>query len=738
MPAPVVILALPRVAMLTLCALWTLCTASCGTESPVAASGCSDDQIDKSAVVQVTDSSGKAVTGTFEFDVSTMGSGTKKELQFAIANPAPTLTARALTIKSVKVVETDNSDKPLADQAFSCVGPEGKACAEATWPPLIPSGFAAACAPSGAKTTTSFVVRYQRMGSPDVRRLKIALVFGGDSKQGDTPYLMTMATRLGTPKLECTPPVTDFGKVGLAEGATGTVSCANTGKADAQIFGAKMLGSLPLTAQLGNYAVSAVAPLPDGKTITVAAGQALEIPVSFGKLTTEAKSQAILRFNTNDQAKPEVNLYFNVNTSGPCLTLEPNKQLDFLIQPVGVPVAKELKLKSCGTEDLQISALTIAEGAEQGFGIDFGTTCFGGKAPSDASPLVIPKGSLCTVNVSYAAPKLGATNKGTLLVKSTAGEATLPLAGQAPTSVQCPKACMTVKLANGGSLAGEVIPQSQLKLDASCATATSTGTPITKYKWSVQQPLGSYAVLSPSDAVKTVSFQPNIAGKYTFSLEIADSLGTPGCSASTYELNVISDDKIHVELIWDTPSDPNKTDIGNDLGKLPDGKYAGTDMDLHFAHPLALDDPAQKDLDGNGEPDPWYSACYDCNLFNPLTQWGDISSYDDDAILELDDKDGWGPENIGLHVPEAGKVYHIGAAYLSAWTFGKSTPTVRIYLDGKLAATKIGPAMDEKDLWCAATVSWSPNAIDKCKGADSAGHLLKKKYPNPTGIKCKK
>jgi hypothetical protein len=128
-------------------------------------------------------------------------------------------------------------------------------------------------------------------------------------------------------------------------------------------------------------------------------------------------------------------------------------------------------------------------------------------------------------------------------------------------------------------------------------------------------------------------------------------------------------------------------------------------------------------------------------VLNTLPQWGDLSDYDDDATLDRDDKDGWGPENINLFLPEQAVQYFVGVYYWSANGFGKSTPTVRIYLDGQSTpfVVKTGPLMAQGELWCAGRVSWKPSAVVPCKNADTQGNLLHKAVPlpSPAALKCK-
>ena len=702
-------------------------TTSCSTDGAGPTDGaCGNENIDRSATLQVLDSAGKTAVAAYDIDIAALASGANRDTLFTIANAANAITGRALVVKSVVLLETDGDDNPTPDKAFSCLTADGKDCVGAVWPAIIPAGLDKSCAPTGAVAAAKLTIRYTRGGAPDLRRLKLAVSFGGDAKLGDTPWTATFATRLGSPKISCSPLATDFGKIGLSEGATSTVTCANTGKGAGLITGATMLGSLPLHAKLGDFVITAASPLPLGKSVAIAAGQSIDITVSFDKLLSEQKAQAILRLNTSEAGKEQLDLSFVVNTTGPCATFSPNVPMDFGEQPVGKPQAKEILIKSCGTEDLQLTSVAIAASSDPGFSLSFGSTCFSGKQPSVAAPFVIAKGTVCSLTVIYTAPQLGANSKGKLVMQGNSGTSELALSGQAPSSIQCPSACMTVKLASGVAITGEVLPQSKLKFDASCSQPAASGQAIAKYKWALQQPLGSYATFAPSGSVKAPQLQPNIAGKYTISLDIADAADTQGCKPISYDLNVLSDDKLYVELTWDTPADPDKTD---EQAVTPGAKLVGSDLDLHLAHAEATDEVGQADVDKNGEPDPWYAPCLDCSVWNVIGKWGTADNYDDDAALDRDDKDGWGPEIIAIHVPQVGVAYHIGVYYFSHNGFGKSTPTIKVYLDGKLAATKVGPVMDMLDMWCVGKTSWTPNQFVPCKGADAKGDLLTKKYP---------
>ncbi len=724
---------LGRWAALGLTAATTL--AGCSSDGATAASACGNaGNLDKTATISVQDgSAGTPAKSLYEWDISTLSSGSSKQLTLAIRNNAPAVSARPLAVKSVTVSETTGTGGEVSTPNFACSGPGDKPCDSANWPQVVPAGYDAACKPAGAAESVQFTIKYTRTGALSLRRYKVAIVFDGDVQQGSKPYVIEVATRLGTPSISCSPNPADFGKIGLAEAASTTVVCINQGKADLQMSDIKLLGSLPVTIGMAGLTLDAATPLPASATVTIAADDSLTITGTIAKLTSEQKMAAILRFATNDPSKPQIDLTWQANASGPCVSLS-KTSFDFGLSQVGVSQVQELQIKSCGADDLVITGAEITQGAEQGFAVGFATSCFSGQAPTAAAPVSVPQGLTCSLQVIYTAPQLGAISAGKLTVHTSAGERTVLLSGKGESQVSCPKACMTLKnLADSSPVIGQaVIPQTKLVLDASCSTPGSSGQAITKYKWSLTQPPDSYAVLTPSDAVKIPQIQPNSAGAYTISLDVIDAADVHACAPAVYKLNVTPDDKLHIELTWDTPGDPDKTDVGIDAkGKKADGTYAGTDLDLHLASALAEDQAGQKDYDKNGVPDPWFAVCYDCSVFNGYPDWDEFGNYLDNPKLDRDDKDGWGPEIIYVKEPPAGEVYTIGVLYNAAHAFGKSIPTVRVFLDGQLQATvnKVGPEMVEGDLWCAGQVSWQPNNFKPCKGADAQGNLLTHKYP---------
>ena len=273
----------------------------------------------------------------------------------------------------------------------------------------------------------------------------------------------------------------------------------------------------------------------------------------------------------------------------------------------------------------------------------------------------------------------------------------------------CPMA--VIQCAEGN----EVIPQTVLHLygDQSYAVA---GT-IAQWHWSVEQPLGSQSVFVPSDTFPNPTFEANVAGTYSFQLTVYNEQNVPSCVPDTFEVVVIPDEAIHVELLWQTPEDPDETD---------EGPEAGSDLDLHFTHPWA----GGPDLDGDGQPDGWFDQPFDCFWFNAHPEWGSFDpSIDDNPGLDRDDTDGAGPEIVNLNIPDD-VLYRIGVHYWNDHGYGASVATVRVYIYSQLVFEVSDVTLEEKDMWEVCTIDWPSGAVQLVTN-QSGEHKITPNYQNP-------
>lgn len=178
--------------------------------------------------------------------------------------------------------------------------------------------------------------------------------------------------------------------------------------------------------------------------------------------------------------------------------------------------------------------------------------------------------------------------------------------------------------------------------------ATVTGTlmasdaALTNIAWSqVQYPMGSTAAApSPVNQLET-RITPDIVGEYELHLDIQDANGfTAGCDV---QVRAVSDEGLRVELFWNSFAD----------------------MDVHVMDPAGTR---------------WFTNldCYYANCRSGLP-WGGPTTADNPR-LDIDDTNGFGPENINIQEPVPG-VYRVA---VDAFRGGGSV-SVRIYCGGSVS-----------------------------------------------------
>lgn len=738
--------------LVLLCGLASLFAACSSDPSGTGSTGtasCPDPaHLDVKATLSVTDSAGGPAKDVYALDVSTAGA--KKDFTFQIGNVANVTTARELVVKSLTLAETELDGSPAKTTDFTCVGPDGKACEASVWMPVVPAGLDPSCASKGAVTSQPFTIRYTKGSVVQKHRLRVTLQVTGDPVAEKAPRVITFESQTGVPSLTCSPKDVDFGLVALGVDATpSTVHCANVGSDTVFIEKAELLTQtgMPLTVTFGPATVQ---PGPDKAYtgtpgVAIEPGDSLDITAKLAKLASTAHASATLQLRSNSPATPVTEIHYLVNTTGPCILVNEPDPLDLGATSIGQTVSKPVTIQNCGSEDLVITSIALAAGSDPAFKADCSGTCFAdGQCPTAAKPLKIPvEQKTCTVFMTYSPTGVAQAAQATLEIASNAGQKTLGVKASG-TQASCPVACVTVKakdpkgnLLNGYTQGDPVIPQTTLLLDGNCSTAPTGHVPKT-FKYSiVTQPSGSFAFFAPSSTltkpatgnVGVAAIALNNAGKYKLKLDLTDDAGTPACQPLLLDVTVVPDDKLHIELTWDTPGDADPTDEGDPVYAKKDGKFVGSDMDLHLAHPDGLD--YQKSAScKNANEDPWFTPQDDCDPVNKAQKWGDANSTDDDPREDRDDKDGWGPENTNIHIPQAGLQYFVGVHYWSEQGFGASTPRVRIYLDNSPTPTfdKAGPQMVQHDMWCVGRVSWTPNQLMPCSGADAGGNLLIHKY----------
>jgi hypothetical protein len=182
--------------------------------------------------------------------------------------------------------------------------------------------------------------------------------------------------------------------------------------------------------------------------------------------------------------------------------------------------------------------------------------------------------------------------------------------------------------------------------------ATDDGVIVTWHWELVQQPVGSSAAQpAPADA-QYAMFTPDVAGEYPLRLTVTDDDGfQDSCDVL---LRAIPDENLRVELYWNPPENP----------------YDTSDVDLHLLHPGA---PAWFDM----QLDCYYANC--SAAAQMVLDWDVPGFVYDNPQLDLDDVDGFGPENINLVAPIIGQTYLVGVHYYDADGTGPAETYVKIY-----------------------------------------------------------
>jgi len=520
----------------------------------------------------------------------------------------------------------------------------------------------------------------------------------------------------GVPAIQATPEVVDFGQVFAGEEEDKNVNILNVGGANLEVTGFQFSGSQFFSLVVAGTEYPVSQETAEGITFE----GALEIEpntsyffnVKFAPVDDQ-KADGTLVIYSNDPKSPETTVLIKGNQTGPCIAVNP-QQVKFGGKKIGDLATLPLVISSCGDAPLELYDIAFADGSSADFDVDSSPL---DHEPAADDPIIVPIGDNVTVNINFVPDEENPSDingspipdEGILLIENNSFYQTkeVEVSGFGAL-VLCPTAVIQVAEGN------EVIPQTVLHLYGDQSYA-ATG--IAKWDWLVDQPLGSQSVFIPSGTFPNPTFEVNVAGKYTFSLMVYDEQNVPSCAPDTFEVVVIPDEAIHIELLWHTPEDPDETD---------EGPEAGSDLDLHFTHPWA----GGPDLDGDGQPDGWFDQPFDCFWFNAHPEWGSFDpSIDDNPGLDRDDTDGAGPENINLNIPED-VLYKVGVHYWNDHGYGASYATVRVYIYSQLVLEVPDVKLVDSDMWEVCTVEWPSGKVQVV--TDTAGqYKITPNYQNP-------
>jgi hypothetical protein len=305
------------------------------------------------------------------------------------------------------------------------------------------------------------------------------------------------------------------------------------------------------------------------------------------------------------------------------------------------------------------------------------------------APTEIGAGSAVSITL-YCEPSTQATYTGELLLQVDDSEelTSIPLSVE---GANTPTAVARVQSVNGTpTTSSDVQPLDDVVLTGIDSSPGTAGGNIVAYRWEIiSAASGSDVRLdSPTDMTTRFLFGGNrygldAAGTYIVGLTVTDNLGATSSNEARVVLNATPRQGLVVQVTWDSSSD-----IDLHLNRGSTGSGWCTEDDCN-----------------------WENECKACQNGGRTPFCGGLewsgNGTNDDPVLDIDDINGFGPENINIDNPADG-AYTIAATYFGG-DGGATNATVKVFSGGEL----IGEYFGELD---GPGVHWQPARITVAGG----------------------
>lgn len=468
------------------------------------------------------------------------------------------------------------------------------------------------------------------------------------------------------PLLEVSPKRLDFGTVELTQDALLPLVLENKGAVPAR------LASVEVIDDCGGCFVTATPPSQ------VLGTQKLELDVRFRAFRLEVATGTVT-IRAEDPKMP----VHTVSLIGrgrdgrrPDLAVLPER-VDFGFVPQGGVGVASFVIRSIGSADLLVDRVAI-DPPSAPFSITTSTPTParpGRLAPSAQASVGLRATLSASVTGTVSARVLIETN--VLEEKNVPGRRGVVAVSLAARSNRPPVAVFTGPSA--------VEPRTRVSLDGSASHDQDAppDLPLT-YRWTLTPPSGSTSVLERANGAMP-SFFTDISGPYAVKLVVVDALGLESAPA-TLVVDALPKNALRIELTWDHP----ESDL--DLHLIREGSaFCSCDGDCHY-----------RDC---GRSPTWFPGRDGAN-----------------PKLDIDDSEGFGPENINidgegpLRVVQDGRYriavhYYATNAGASMWPTTVSNATVRVYIYGLLAAELTHAMTAEDQVWYAGFIEWPARVV---------------------------
>lgn len=417
----------------------------------------------------------------------------------------------------------------------------------------------------------------------------------------------------------------------------------------------------------------------------LAPNERIPIRVTFSPLTDNPSTDTlIIASNDPNAQKYEVKLSGNAGT--PCIQLagvsevdtpvgDETHELKFGLSAIGRASNKTVQIENCSrTEKLNLEGITLSDNGGGVYELvqDALPDPLKNNMPLEIGPL-----ETATFVVSYK-PIDDSTSLGKIVISSddpVNSELRVAVTGKG-TDNECPVARATGLIQGSGGRPATALDTIPLKtIEFSGEDSSDPDGQVDRYEWKlVSAPTNSTSRFSPSNTVSKPKLFLDLAGEYEVELTVFDNLGLASCSPSKVLIRATPDEDIHVQLVW---------------------ANNGTDLDLHY-------------INGRGR---WDVPGGDVFWRAPTADWGVPGNSNDDPSLDIDDTDGFGPENVNHNNPVQ-DAYGVGVHYYADNGLAASYATVRIYIQG-VQKLEIREKYLEKEgvFWDVATIIWPSKEI---------------------------
>lgn len=367
--------------------------------------------------------------------------------------------------------------------------------------------------------------------------------------------------------------------------------------------------------------------------------------------------------------------------------------------PIGEATLDRVTASNCGTQTLEITSIRLAENSDDDeFELDLGSFDVTGNGEVDSTIRVSPGESIDFL-VRYIPVEEG-LDRGLIVISNNdplQSELEIDVTARGSEGI-CPVASLGATIKGVTSTprpSFSAAPLQYIVLDGS--ESSDEDGRVVRYNWEfLQVPDGVTPTFEPVDEdpadqdQSKRQFRLLTAGTYEVELTVEDNDGFQSCGdPAIVTIRAVPNQKLLIELTWTNPEDPDETD---DIG---------SDVDLHLA---------------KMGPGAWFESPYDVFFRNPNNGPGSDNNgiwNPESPSLDIDDRDGAGPENIQMDDPANCEWYSVGVHYFSQ-RFGTAYATIRIYIDGNPSPAYEAlnkPLTRGGQFWDVARIHWPSGQI---------------------------